>query len=294
MDNNINTPNLSNDNVNNVPNLNNNMSNMNNSNMNNPFNQMVNDSGYVASNYNINNNSNNKKNNTSITIIICLVVITVFVFGAYGVFKVFTTAADKVINDIEEDVLPEDEFKLYNFSKYKNYKFTMDISVVMDGVEIKTFSKGDADVEHKTDYMETTITVSGYNKTSYSYSDYKSGYSYTSDDNKNWVIGTVDGEESINLKDLIDKINNNTDVTKLGSDHYSVKLDYNSGGTTYDNVYADVYTAYGYISSISYDFTDLVSDEGISKFTVSMKIDSVNRNVDIVIPDNVKKGTSSI
>ena len=45
-------------------------------------------------------------------------------------------------------------------------------------------------------------------KTSYSYSDYKSGYSYTSDDNKNWVIGTVDGEESINLKDLIDKINN--------------------------------------------------------------------------------------
>ena len=128
----------------------------------------------------------------------------------------------------------------------------------------------------------------------YSYSDYKSGYSYTSDDNKNWVIGTVDGKESINLKDLIDKINNNTDVTQLGRDHYSVKLDYNSGGTTYDNVYADVYTAYGYISSISYDFSDLVSDEGISKFTVSMKIDSVNRNVDIVIPDNVKKGTSSI
>lgn len=283
MDNNIN-----------VPNTNNNYENQYNASNINYNQQPVNDMGYVS---NIPNN-NNKKSNNVLLIIICIVIIGLFVGGGFFVFKTIFNAAEEVVEETEKDSVIEKEeldTKVHAFSEYQNYKFVMNMSIVASEMEVTTSSNGIADVKNSTDYMETTATASGYSATSYSYSDYEEGYSYSSDDKVTWDRDETTGTESINLSEIIDKINNeDNDVTVLGDNHYSVKIDYESGDVSYNGVYADVYVTNGYISKLYYDLTSVVASEGFSKFTIDIQLSDFNEAGDVIIPDNVKKVGNSI
>ena len=287
LDNNLNVPNTSFENQNNNVNFNQQ-----------PINQNVSN--------NMPNNvvDPNKKNNTNLIILIVIVAIigvvaAIVVPGLLKDDKKDKKDDKEVVenkNDKEEEKDEEDDStKLHAFSEYKNYKFKMDMVMVADGMEIKTSSNGVADVTHGTDYMETVATVMGYSATTYTYSDYTNGYTYSSEDKVNWESEATTGTESINLDDIINKINSNSnDVTVLSDNHYSVKIDYESGDMAYSGVYADVYVTNGYISKLSYDLTSVVASEGFTKFTVDFQLSDFNEAGDITIPENIKKDASSI
>ena len=95
--------------------------------------------------------------------------------------------------------------------------------------------------------------------------------------------------------DIINKINNNSsDVTVLSDNHYSVKIDYESGDMSYSDVYADVYVTDGYVSKLSYDLTSMFASEGFTKFTIDIQITDFNAAGDVTIPENIKKEASSV
>ena len=282
LDNNLNVPNTSFENQNNNVN----------------FNQQ-------PINQNVPNNlgSPEKKNNTTLIIVIIAVIAVIGIVAALVVPGMLDKDKDdkkddkEVVekDDKEEKEDEEDTTKLYAFSEYKNYKFKMDMVMVADGMEIKTSSTGTADVTHSTDYMETVATVMGYSATTYSYSDYTNGYTYSSEDKITWESDTTTGTESINLDDIINKINSNSsDVTVLSDNHYSVKIDYESGDMSYSDVYADVYVTDGYVSKLSYDLTSVVASEGFTKFTIDIQITDFNAAGDVTIPESIKKEASSI
>ena len=279
LDNNLNVPNTSFENQNNNVN----------------FNQQ-------PINQNVPNNlgSPEKKNNTTLIIIIVAVIAVIGIVAALVVPGMLDKDKDdkkddKEVVEKEDKEDKEDTTKLYAFSEYKNYKFKMDMVMVADGMEIKTSSTGTADVTHSTDYMETVATVMGYSATTYSYSDYTNGYTYSSEDKITWETDTTTGTESINLDDIINKINSNSsDVTVLSDNHYSVKIDYESGDMSYSDVYADVYVTDGYVSKLSYDLTSVVASEGFTKFTIDIQITDFNAAGDVTIPENIKKEASSV
>ncbi|MBE6150319.1 MAG: hypothetical protein E7162_00675 [Firmicutes bacterium] len=279
MDNNLNVPNTSFENQNNNVN----------------FNQQ-------PINQNVPNNlgSPEKKNNTTLIIVIVAVIAVICIVAALVVPGMLDKDKDdkkddKEVVEKEDKEDEEDTTKLYAFSEYKNYKFKMDMVMVADGMEIKTSSTGTADVTHSTDYMETVATVMGYSATTYSYSDYTNGYTYSSEDKITWETDTTTGTESINLDDIINKINSNSsDVTVLSDNHYSVKIDYESGDMSYSDVYADVYVTDGYVSKLSYDLTSVVASEGFTKFTIDIQITDFNAAGDVTIPENIKKEASSV
>lgn len=278
LDNNLNVPNTSFENQNNNVN----------------FNQQ-------PINQNVPGNVPNKNNKTLIIVIVAVIAVIGIVAALVVPGMLDKDKDDKkndkdVVEEKEEDKEEEkDSSKLYAFSEYKNYKFKMDMVMVADGMEIKTSSNGTADVTHGTDYMETVATVMGMSVTTYTYSDYTNGYTYSSEDKVTWESDTTTGTESINLDDIIDKINNkSSDVTDLGNNHYSVKIDYESGDVSYDNVYADVYVTDGYVSSLKYDLTSVVASEGFTKFTIDIQITDFNAAGDVTIPENIKKEASSI
>lgn len=279
LDNNLNVPNTSFENQNNNVN----------------FNQQ-------PINQNVPNNlgSPEKKNNTTLIIVIIAVIAVIGIVAALVVPGMLDKDKDdkkddKEVVEKEDKEDEEDTTKLYAFSEYKNYKFKMDMVMVADGMEIKTSSTGTADVTHSTDYMETVATVMGYSATTYSYSDYTNGYTYSSEDKITWETDTTTGTESINLDDIINKINSNSsDVTVLSDNHYSVKIDYESGDMSYSDVYADVYVTDGYVSKLSYDLTSVVASEGFTKFTIDIQITDFNAAGDVTIPENIKKEASSV
>jgi len=279
LDNNLNVPNTSFENQNNNVN----------------FNQQ-------PINQNVPNNlgSPEKKNNTTLIIVIVAVIAVICIVAALVVPGMLDKDKDdkkddKEVVEKEDKEDEEDTTKLYAFSEYKNYKFKMDMVMVADGMEIKTSSTGTADVTHSTDYMETVATVMGYSATTYSYSDYTNGYTYSSEDKITWETDTTTGTESINLDDIINKINSNSsDVTVLSDNHYSVKIDYESGDMSYSDVYADVYVTDGYVSKLSYDLTSVVASEGFTKFTIDIQITDFNAAGDVTIPENIKKEASSV
>ena len=279
LDNNLNVPNTSFENQNNNVN----------------FNQQ-------PINQNVPNNlgSPEKKNNTTLIIVIVAVIAVICIVAALVVPGMLDKDKDdkkddKEVVEKDEKEDEEDTTKLYAFSEYKNYKFKMDMVMVADGMEIKTSSTGTADVTHSTDYMETVATVMGYSATTYSYSDYTNGYTYSSEDKITWETDTTTGTESINLDDIINKINSNSsDVTVLSDNHYSVKIDYESGDMSYSDVYADVYVTDGYVSKLSYDLTSVVASEGFTKFTIDIQITDFNAAGDVTIPENIKKEASSV
>lgn len=282
LDNNLNVPNTSFENQNNNVNFNQQ-----------PINQSVPN----------NLGSPEKKNNTTLIIVIVAVIAVIGIVAALVVPGMLDKDKDdkkddkEVVEreDKEEKEDEEDTTKLYAFSEYKNYKFKMDMVMVADGMEIKTSSTGTADVTHGTDYMETVATVMGYSATTYSYSDYTNGYTYSSEDKITWETDTTTGTESINLDDIINKINSNSsDVTVLSDNHYSVKIDYESGDMSYSDVYADVYVTDGYVSKLSYDLTSVVASEGFTKFTIDIQITDFNAAGDVTIPENIKKEASSV
>ncbi len=284
LDNNLNVPNTSFENQNNNVNFNQP-----------PINQNV------PNNIPNNIGAPNNKNNNTLIIVIVAVVAVIGIVAALVVPGMLDKDKDdkkndkEVVEEKDDKEEEKEENKLYAFSEYKNYKFKMDMVMVAEGMEIKTSSNGTADVTHGTDYMETVATVMGYSATTYTYSDYTNGYTYSSEDKITWESETTTGTESINLEDIINKINNKSDdVTVLSDNHYSVKIDYESGDMSYSNVYADVYVTNGYISKLGYDLTSVVASEGFTKFTVDIQISDFNVAGDVTIPENIKKDASSI
>jgi len=200
---------------------------------------------------------------------------------------------DENNKDDNEENKDNDVTKLHTFDKYQNYKFVMDMVLSSGGIEIQSSSNGHADVKNSTDYMVITTTFDNQSQVSYSYSDYTLGYVYTSDDKVKWDKDAATGTESINLEDIIEKINNkSSDVNVLGKDHYSVKIDFENGDVKYGGVYADVQVANGYITKLYYDLTSVVSNEGYDKLTIDFKLSDFNTAGDVVIPDNVKNSNT--
>lgn len=252
-----------------------------------------------AVNYNqVNGMNHAPKKNNNLVIIICAIVVLALGVGVYLVATDFFDKEDNVASDEEkkddEGEKEKETTLVHSFSDYQNYKFSMDIVMTYNGTTITTSSSGTADVKNATDYMVTVVKYGGYSVTSYSYSDYNAGFNYTSTDKKTWEAQPTEGDESIKLDSIIDKINSgSTDVTTLGEGHYSVKVDLETEGTVYDNVYADVYVTNGYITKLSYDLTNLVASEGYTAFTIDFKLSDFNEAGDVVIPSSVTSNSST-
>ena len=243
-------------------------------------------------------NQQPKKNN-SMTIIIIIVALLLVGVGGFVVYKAFsnegstnstesgTEAGDKENKEEEKPEEVKDE-KVKEYSEYNNYKIKMNITAEYLGYTITADSEGKIDVKNNTDYLETKTSSAGEISYTYTYDDYTAGISYSSTDKVTWYKSVTSGTESVNLDDLIEKINNKSeDVTSLGNGEYEVDMAVEDSGIDYGSVPVKVKTTNGYISSLVYDFTSIYSSYGYTKYVITIDLSDFNTTGDVVIPTNV-------
>ncbi len=278
------------------------MNNMyNNNNYNNNYNNGVNPN-YNNNNMNGGYNPNmyqpqKPKNNTLVYILVAVVV--GLVVGIVIYFALGSKYEDEYDDDYQYEEKEEegkDETKdkeesnssVVEFSKYENYNFEMTMKLGVSGSTVTTYSVGTADVKNRTDKMKTTATNGVNSVVSYSYTDYKTNTSYTSEDNINWKEEKITGTDTINLKPIIDKINSNSkDVKVLGEGHYNVVVDFDQAIGQYSGILADVYVSNGYITKLSYDLSSLMETEGYDQFYIEISLKDFNKAGSVTIPNNV-------
>ncbi len=242
-------------------------------------------------------NQQPKKNN-SMTIIIIVVALLLVGVGGFVVYKAFsnegstssvgsgTETGDKENKEEEKPEVKDEKVKEY--SEYNNYKVKMNITAEYLGYTITADSEGTVDVKNSTDYLETKTNSAGEISYAYTYDDYIAGISYSSTDKINWYRSETEGTESVNLDDLIEKINNKSDdVTSLGNGEYEVDMAVEDSGMNYGSVPVKVKTTNGFISRLEYDFTPIYSSFGYTKYIITMDLSDFNTVGDVVIPANV-------
>ena len=242
-------------------------------------------------------NQQPKKNNSMMIVIIVVALLLVGV-GGFVVFKAFSGGDDTNSNgndvvEKEEDKDDVKDEKIKEYSEYKNYKLKMNITAGYLGYTISADSNGQVDVKNNTDYLETKTDSAGEVAYSYAYNDYTSGLSYSSTDKVTWYKGAVSGTESVNLDDLILKINSkSSDVTSLGNGKYEVEMKVDETGAVPGSVPVEVQVTNGFITHLVYDFTSIYSMYGYSKYVITMDLSDFNTSGDVVIPANVISGAT--
>lgn len=243
-----------------------------------------------------------KKNNSMMILIIVVAVLLVGV-GGFVVFKAFsndgetgsgsTGSGTGVVDEGKGKEEEKKDEKIREYSEYKNYKLKMNITASYLGYTITAESNGSVDVLNNTDYLETKTEAAGDVSYSYTYDDYTTGVSYTSTDKVAWYSEETSGTESVNLDDLIEKINNKSDdVTVLGNGKYEVEMKVDETGAIPGSIPVEVQVTDGYITNLVYDLTSIYSSYGYSQYVLTMELSNFNVNGDVVIPANVKTSSS--
>lgn len=214
---------------------------------------------------NINNNGNPtlpKKSNTGIVVVITLILVAVVTFLVFGLVK-----------DYKKEEPPESDpvIEIKSYDSIKNYSFSMNLDYIKDN-NVNIGVIGVANISKNIEEINFVYNLDTY----YIYTDYSTGKVFVYDTNNTLLEEKkTTSKYTLNLEDIINKIRSDSDdVVDFNDGHYSVKIDLSV--PTSSSVYADVYTENGYITEVKYDLTNILRNDGYSKYNVSFKLYNYN------------------
>lgn len=179
----------------------------------------------------------------------------------------------------------------------KNYNIKITNVMSMAGMDSVSVSYGVTDELHQKQYLKTNTEVMGFTVTSEIYSDYKNNVSYTLEPfSSEWYKDTgVSNYMSMSL--IVDKLNKDKNVTKLGDNKYKVKFSKDDLKTIVNkdtdtsaikgDVYGIVYTSGKYITKMEYDFSNII--DLIDKYTMVIEFSNYDKAGDVNIPVSATK-----
>ncbi|MBQ7136403.1 MAG: SPFH domain-containing protein [Bacilli bacterium] len=178
-----------------------------------------------------------------------------------------------------------------------NYKIKATSTMKMQGVEYITLIDGILDEKNQKEYLKTTISTSGVGVVMETYTDFQTGYTYSSDTlSKQWQK-TEGASMFIDLKSIMEQLDKNEHVIKVNDSKYQIKLtkeevnelvgseeSLGSVEVTKD-IYITVYVSNKYITKLEYDFSGLITD--VEKFTMVIELLDFNQAGEVAIPSSV-------
>ena len=182
-------------------------------------------------------------------------------------------------------------------TSFNNYNIEIEMTTKTSGIELTQHSKGVVDELHQKEYLETEMNTMGIPITTKTYSDFETGYSYTSQPMSDDVwLKDESASQMVDLKVILEKLKSNKNVEKISEDHFKVKMDKkdmqammkqansNSSALSGD-VEIEVYTENDYITKLEYDFTDMI--KGFDLFKATITFSNYNNAGDVEIPASV-------
>lgn len=180
-------------------------------------------------------------------------------------------------------------------TNYKNYKMHSISNISINGLKTTTIIDAIVDELHQKEYLETTTNFFGLNVKTESYVDFASGYTYNKIPFTNQWEKIKEDSTIVNLALIMDKFNNNGNISKINDNLYKVILSPddikklgNADLKNYEingNIYAMVTINDGYILKIEYDFSNLISE--IDEFKMVMEFSDYNVAGDVNIPVDI-------
>ena len=243
--------------------------------------------GVKNANYEILSTENNIKNN---------ITIDTADYQNYGKLYIVITNNDFVNAynyEINFEKSTVSEKTVFN-TKFNNYKIKATSTMLVYGMETKSYINGVIDEVNQKEYLETTVDAMGLKISTLTYVDFAKGYTYT----KNPLNGTWEKTKGattlIDLTSLLDKFKENSNVTRVNSEEYLVKLTkddingllkYNSNlnqGNLNGDIFVKVYTKDNCVSKLEYDFSTLM--DGVENFTMVIEFYDHNKAGEVSIP----------
>lgn len=180
---------------------------------------------------------------------------------------------------------------------FNNYNIEIEMEMTVSGITTNTISKGVVDEKHQKEYLDTTTSMAGISLNNKIYSDFNTGYSYTTQPYGGdawWKDKSA--TQTVDLGSILDKLISMKNVTKIDANHYKVKMTkddiaglMNSGDANSSIISGDidveVYTENGYITRLDYDFSKIM--KGIEKYTTTIKFSNYDKAGDVEIPQSI-------
>lgn len=179
-------------------------------------------------------------------------------------------------------------------TNFDNYRLKATSTIEMYGFTTTSVIEGIVDELHQTEYLKTTTSTMGINVVVESYTDFDEGYTYTS------IPFTSDWEKSeggsnfIDLANILDKLKNKENVTKISDTEYKIKLapsdveglmdsnDTTSTSTLVGDIYVKAFITDGYVTKLEYDFSGLIT--GMDTFDMVIEFYDFNKAGEVVMP----------
>ncbi len=190
--------------------------------------------------------------------------------------------AEKTDTDVgnQEKVISESDLKEY--TTYDNYQLQMSVSVTSENNTLETNNVSIIDVKNK--IINTTITAMGTSE--YIYFDLNNKIEYYSNDQNSWNKNVNDTMNLPDFSKIITKVKNLEGISKTGNGSYNYVTSVTTDTGTFENIPVVVtFSNDGYIKSISYDLSS--TDTSLSNYVISYFFTDVNKNSDVVIPQNI-------
>ncbi|MBE6160304.1 MAG: zinc ribbon domain-containing protein [Lactobacillales bacterium] len=183
-------------------------------------------------------------------------------------------------------------------TSFNNYNIEIKMDMEMSGTSVNMVSTGVVDELHQKEYLKVSTTTMGLMTISNQiYYDFNKGVTYMTQPYGGdvwWKDSTT--SQMVDLKKILEKLQNMKDVTKIDDNHYKIKMSGDdvkglvaSANTNVSNIKGninvDVYTKDGYIVKLEYDFKDIVS--GVDKFKTTIAFSNYNKAGDVNIPQTI-------
>lgn len=180
--------------------------------------------------------------------------------------------------------------------KFDNYKIKATMVMSISGIDVTTTLSGTIDELNQKAYLEMDMSSMGMVISTETYTDYKTGYSYIKNPYMDEWVKENGGTQLVDLNSLLKQLKEMKNVTKVDDNHYKVEItedeiqgllsttDADASVIT-GGIVADVYTENGYITRISYDFSDMT--ESFDKFAMDMTIYDYNNAGTVEIPQDI-------
>lgn len=222
-----------------------------------------------------------------------------------GEYKLEVNGKTKEETEKKDEVETENKVLVTTF---KNYNVDITTNFVVSGISSTTSSKGIIDQVNQKEYLETTTSSFGFVvSTNKSYTDFKSGITYTSQPYSENIWYKQQGtSQMVDLNVIIKQINTMKNVTKIADNHYKIKLSGdNVSGLTDSanldssslagNVEVDVYITNGYITKLEYDFSTMTNELSsmFESFTTTVLFSNYDNAGSVNIPNDVIKNAKS-
>lgn len=222
-----------------------------------------------------------------------------------GEYKLEVNGKTKEETEKTDEVETENKVLVTTF---KNYNVDITTNFVVSGISSTTSSKGIIDQVNQKEYLETTTSSFGFViSTNKSYTDFKSGITYTSQPYSENIWYKQKGtSQTVDLGVIVKQINSMKNVTKIADNHYRIKLSGdNVSGLTDSanldssslagNVEVDVYITDGYITKLEYDFSTMTNELSsmFESFTTTVLFSNYDNAGEVNIPNDVIKNAKS-